>query len=91
MGNSPELGEWDNGAAVPLSRAGSCSWQCMTIIKKENFPISYKYILKNKNEEVVSETGADRLMSFDSSAKKPTSMILAADGSFRVCISHAFL
>ena len=91
MGNSPELGEWNNGAAVPLSRAGGCSWHCMTVIKREEFPISYKYILKNKNEEVVPENGADRLMSLDSSAKKPTSMILAADGSFRVCTSHKFL
>jgi hypothetical protein len=85
VGNIPELGEWDDGAALPLSSSvgDDFLWQCMTTVRRENFPIHYKYILKNRFGEVVSETGADRELKCDS-ARKPAAMVITSDGSFQV-------
>ncbi|CAK9278762.1 unnamed protein product [Sphagnum jensenii] len=84
VGNIPELGEWDDGAALPLSSSvgDDFLWQCMTTVRRENFPIHYKYILKNRFGEVVSETGADRELKCDS-ARKPAAMVITSDGSFQ--------
>ncbi len=85
VGNIPELGEWDDGAALPLTSSvgDDFLWQCMTTVRRENFPIHYKYILKNRFGEVVSETGADRELKCDS-ARKPAAMVITSDGSFQV-------
>ncbi len=91
VGNIPELGEWDDGAALPLtsSLGDDFLWQCMTTVRRENFPIHYKYILKNRFGEVVSETGADRELKCES-ARKPAAMVITSDGSFQVLFFFLF-
>jgi hypothetical protein len=84
-GSSPELGNLNNEEAVPLSKAGHHYWQCTSIIRREEFPIKYKYMLKSKSGEVTPEIGTERVLSFFSNTKEPASMIIASDGGFRVC------
>ena len=84
-GSSSELGEWNYAAAIPLSNEGGYSWQCMVIIPRENFPVSYKYLLKSENGTATIENSDDRVLSLSPTTTKPSSMIIAADGSFRVC------
>jgi 4-alpha-glucanotransferase len=88
-GSSKELGEWDNAEAIPLSHEGGYNWQCMVILPRDDIAVSYKYILKNKSEIVTPENSEYRVLSLISTSKKPSEMIIAADGSFRVCTVHA--
>jgi len=83
-GSSKELGEWDNAEAIPLSQEGGYNWQCMVILPRDDFPVSYKYILKSKSGIVTPEDSENRVLSLISTTKKPSVMIIAADGSFRV-------
>lgn len=87
-GSSKELGEWNSAEATPLSHEGGYNWQCMVIIPREDFPVSYKYILKSKSGTVTPEDSENRVLSVSSTTKKPSVMIIAADGSFRVCTAH---
>jgi len=87
-GSSKELGEWNYAEAIPLSHEGGYNWQCMVVIPREDMPLSYKYILKNKNGMVAPENSENRILSLSSTTKKPSVMIIAADGSFRVCTVH---
>ncbi|KAG0604636.1 hypothetical protein M758_10G186000 [Ceratodon purpureus] len=82
-GSSSELGVWNNAAAIPLSNEGGSSWQCMVVIPREDFPLSYKYLLKSKSGMDTFENSENRVLSLSSTTKKPSSMIIAADGSFR--------
>ncbi|CAM6114987.1 unnamed protein product [Calypogeia fissa] len=82
-GSATGVGKWDNAIAVQLHRLGSSSWQADVPIRKAEFSLRYKYILKNKAGDVVPELGADRELSLDASAMKPSALLIASDGYFR--------
>lgn len=50
--------------------------------------MSYKYILKNSSGVVTYENDENRVLSLSLSAKKSSSVLIAADGSFRVSLSQ---
>lgn len=92
-GSATALGKWDNETAVELHRSDGSSWQADVSIKKDEFSLRYKYILKNRAGDVVPELGADRELGLDTASAKPSAMIVASDGYFRVRRSslHVFL
>lgn len=63
----------------------------MLTIPRDDFPFSYKYLLKNKSGMVTIENSDNRVLSLSPTTKKPSSMVIAADGSFRVCTPHLFI
>lgn len=88
-GSSPAFGKWSSETALPLSRAGGSAWQIDCVLKRADFPIRYKYILKDKAGEVVPEAGADKELDVDSFARKTLAMLIVSDGYFRVRVCHA--
>lgn len=84
LGSASSLGKWDNEAAVPLYRVGGSLWQAEVMIKRADFSLRYKYILRNRAGDVVPELGADRELSLDTSARMPSTLIVVSDGFFRV-------
>ncbi|KAG6552731.1 hypothetical protein Mapa_005678 [Marchantia paleacea] len=83
LGSASSLGKWDNEAAVPLYRVGGSLWQAEVMIKRGDFSLRYKYILRNRAGDVVPELGADRELSLDTSARMPSALIIVSDGFFR--------
>ncbi|XP_024395916.1 4-alpha-glucanotransferase DPE2 [Physcomitrium patens] len=83
IGSSSELGQWNNEAAIALSNTVGYSWECLVSISRTEFPVSYKYILKNSSGVVTYENDENRVLSLSLSAKKSSSVLIAADGSFR--------
>jgi hypothetical protein len=83
-GNTQELGGWDNIRAVALNHTGGSTWQVDVPLTRASFPICYKYLLKDQSGGVVPEEGADIELALDTTARKPSTMIVVNDGHFRV-------
>lgn len=86
-GNRQELGGWDNTRAVPLAQTGGSTWEVDVPLSRSLFPIQYKYLLKDNKGGVVPEEGADIELALDTTARKPSTMIVVNDGHFRVSFS----
>ncbi|GAQ80801.1 4-alpha-glucanotransferase [Klebsormidium nitens] len=82
-GNRQELGGWDNTRAVPLVQTGGSTWEVDVPLSRALFPIQYKYLLKDNKGGVVPEEGADIELALDTTARKPSTMIVVNDGHFR--------
>ncbi len=63
-GNTDELGNNDPGKAVPMEFLNEEFWQCNIEIKRKDLQndISYKYFLKNNDDELLYEWGNDRII-----------------------------
>lgn len=83
VGSATSLGEWETDAALPLVHTSSSVWEADATIKRAEFPIRYKYILKDKEGQIVLEHGDDIELGLDTSARKPSLMIFVSDGNFR--------
>lgn len=66
-GNTEELGNNLPEKALPMEYLNEDFWHCNIEIKKNEAqsPVVYKYILKNKDGELLFEWGNDRLIEFD--------------------------
>lgn len=63
-GNTEELGMGDPKKAIPMEYLNDEFWHASIVIHKKNFPkegVTYKYYLKNKEDQLVSEWGFDRV------------------------------
>jgi 4-alpha-glucanotransferase len=63
-GNTEELGMGDPQKAIPMEYLNDEFWHASIVIHKKNFPkegVTYKYYLKNKEDQLVSEWGFDRV------------------------------
>src|SRR5690606_29770113 len=64
-GNVAELGNDDPSQALPMQYLDSEFWQAGIETNRKNLPksgVSYKYYLKNKDGELISEWGNDRII-----------------------------
>src|SRR5690606_28780218 len=64
-GNVAELGNDDPSQALPMQYLDSEFWQAGIEINRKSLPksgVSYKYYLKNKDGELISEWGNDRII-----------------------------
>ncbi|HPT32888.1 MAG TPA: 4-alpha-glucanotransferase, partial [Prolixibacteraceae bacterium] len=52
-GSPASMGSWDEKKAVPLGNQGFPEWQGKVTIPAADFPVSYKYIIKDDREETL--------------------------------------
>lgn len=65
-GSEPELGSWDTGKAKELSYLPGDVWSAEAVFEGDgNISFEYKYILKDKNDKIVWESGPNRAFSTD--------------------------
>jgi 4-alpha-glucanotransferase len=75
-GNIKELGEWDKKKVVSLHETDFPEWETNIVLKKNQFPIIYKYcIVDSKSKEVVFEETEDRIMYVGEKTLKNKSLI----------------
>uniref|UniRef100_A0A0D6QV62 4-alpha-glucanotransferase n=1 Tax=Araucaria cunninghamii TaxID=56994 RepID=A0A0D6QV62_ARACU len=82
-GSASALGNWNFKESVRLSHCGDASLQAYCIIRTDEFPIRYKYFVKDKSTKIIPEIGSDRELSLDSIPRRSLTMIFLSDGSFR--------
>jgi len=82
-GSASALGNWELKEAVRLSYFGDAHWQVDCTIRRDEFPIRYKYVLKDKSTRIIPEVGSDRELSLDSVSGRLATVIFVSDGSFR--------
>ncbi len=70
VGNTKELGNEKEDAAIKMDLCGNDSWSCSVNISKSNSPLSYRYIVKNVDGSVKREWGSPRSLSLPSEIKK---------------------
>jgi 4-alpha-glucanotransferase len=65
-GDADELGNDDLASAIPMEYLNEEFWSCSLDIKKKELQktISYRYILKNEDGELLAEWGNDRVIEF---------------------------
>lgn len=81
-GGVAALGKWVLGKALRLSALAGSIWQGECVLTVDEFPLRYKYIVKDQ-AEVIPESGPDREICFDGSSKKHPSMMVISDGYFK--------
>ena len=59
-GESAALGDWKPEQAVALTNVGPNEWAVALDAEKLNFPVSYKFILKEENKKTQWESGPNR-------------------------------
>lgn len=82
IGSPSKLGQWKTEGALKLSYAGDSVWVVESVMKKDEFPIKYRYCKYGKDKKLALETGANRELSVDFSANQPKYIILS-DGQIR--------
>ncbi len=65
MGNQDILGNWNEDDALTMSYQGEGKWVTQIQVSPETPTISYSYLLKKKNGEIVSEWGNARAICTD--------------------------
>lgn len=81
IGNHARLGQWKVQDGLKLGYAGELVWEADFVIKRDDFPIKYKY---GKYSKAVTslETGPNREISIDFSKNQPQYIFLS-DGMSR--------
>ncbi|KAL2630387.1 hypothetical protein R1flu_015073 [Riccia fluitans] len=82
-GSASSLGRWVNETAIPLHRVGGSLLQADVIIGRHELPLKYRYIIRNRAGDVISEMGGDRTLSSEPSAERISALIIVSDGYFR--------
>lgn len=82
IGSPSKLGQWKTEGALKLSYAGDSVWAAESVLKKDEFPIKYRYCKLGKDKKLALETGANRELSVDFTANQPKYIILS-DGQIR--------
>ncbi|KAJ4977566.1 hypothetical protein NE237_008346 [Protea cynaroides] len=81
VGSSPRLGQWKVQDGLKLSYAGELFWQADCVMRKDEFPIKYRYCQSRQTGNTSLEVGSNRELSIDS--KSPPKYICLSDGFFR--------
>ncbi|XP_057770458.1 4-alpha-glucanotransferase DPE2 [Salvia miltiorrhiza] len=82
IGSTLKLGQWKTEGALKLSYAGESVWVAESVMKKDEFPVKYRYCKYGKAKKLALEIGANRELSVDFSASQPKYIILS-DGQIR--------
>ncbi|XP_010251909.1 PREDICTED: 4-alpha-glucanotransferase DPE2 isoform X2 [Nelumbo nucifera] len=83
IGSSTKLGMWKVEDGLKLNYAGESFWQADCVMKKDEFPIKYRYCQSGKTGNVSVEVGSNRELSVDSTLQSPPRYICLSDGIFR--------
>lgn len=77
------LGKWNLEKSLRLSSVGGFCWQGECMVNQNDFPLRYKYIVKDETK-VISEVGpADRELCLDGAKKSRPIMMIVDDGYFK--------
>ncbi|KAK9289814.1 hypothetical protein L1049_007974 [Liquidambar formosana] len=82
IGSSAKLGKWKVQDGVKLSYAGESIWKADCMMRKEDFPIKYRYCKYGMAGNFSLETGPNRDLSVDFSNDQPKFVFLS-DGMLR--------
>ncbi|XP_047953128.1 4-alpha-glucanotransferase DPE2 [Salvia hispanica] len=82
IGSPSKLGQWKTEGALKLSYAGESVWVAESVLKKDEFPVKYRYCKYGKTKKLALEIGANRELSVNFSAGQPNYIILS-DGQIR--------
>ncbi|XP_057971656.1 4-alpha-glucanotransferase DPE2 [Malania oleifera] len=81
IGSPAKLGDWRIQDGLKLSYAGESIWQADCEMRKDDFPIKYKYCKYGRTGNTSLEIGSNRELSIDSSNKPK--FIYLSDGMLR--------
>ncbi|XP_042003319.1 4-alpha-glucanotransferase DPE2-like [Salvia splendens] len=77
IGSPSKLGQWKTDGALKLSYADESVWVAESVIKKDEFPVKYRYCKYGKTKKLALEIGANRELSVNFSASQPNYIILS--------------
>ena len=78
------MGGWDPRMAVPMTRTCGTLWEANVILPRDEFPLRYKYCVRDGFGAALPEYGPDKELTLDMTARKQPSMIVVSDNHFRV-------
>lgn len=82
-GSVSQLGHWRVQDALRLSYAGESIWKADCVMRKDDFPIEYKYFQNHMGQDASLEVGPNRELTVDLSANNPPNYVSVSDGTFR--------
>lgn len=82
-GSAPQLGQWRVEDGLRLSYTGDYSWEAYAVVRKDHFPIKYKYCQSSKQGGISPEIGPYRVLALDMSSNSLPKYVSLSDGSFR--------
>ncbi|PIN19639.1 4-alpha-glucanotransferase [Handroanthus impetiginosus] len=82
IGSPLKLGSWKIEDGLKLGYAGESIWVAEAVMKKDDFPIKYRYCKYDKSKKIALETGGNRELTVDFSISQPKYIILS-DGLMR--------
>lgn len=82
IGSSTKLGQWKVQDGVKLSYAGESTWHADCLMRKDEFPIKYKYCKYGMSGNFSLENGPNRDLHLDFSSNQPNYTFLS-DGMMR--------
>ncbi|XP_078442924.1 disproportionating enzyme 2 [Wolffia australiana] len=82
-GNTSQLGSWEAHNGLRLSYVGESVWQGGCAMRKDDFPIQYKYCQTKTYGESSLELGPNRELIVDSETGHPPHFVFLSDGAFR--------
>ncbi|XAR48322.1 4-alpha-glucanotransferase [Bertholletia excelsa] len=85
IGSSMKLGKWKVQDGLKLKYAGESIWEADCLMRREDFPIKYKYSKYGKAGNFSLEIGPNRELLVDFSASQPSQpqYIILSDGMMR--------
>ncbi|XP_072996367.1 4-alpha-glucanotransferase DPE2 [Typha latifolia] len=82
-GSVSQLGQWRVQDGLPLSYAGESIWKADCLLKKDDFPIKYKYGQITKGKQTTLEVGPYRELVVDIASNDRPKYVILSDGAFR--------
>uniref|UniRef100_A0A1D1Y9G6 4-alpha-glucanotransferase n=3 Tax=Anthurium amnicola TaxID=1678845 RepID=A0A1D1Y9G6_9ARAE len=82
-GSTSQLGHWNAQNGLRLFYAGESIWQAYCVMKKDDFPIKYKYSQNRKTGDALLEIGPNRELTAGLATSHPSNYVYLSDGSFR--------
>lgn len=82
-GSVPQLGQWKAQDGLKLCYAGESIWRADCVMRKDDFPIKYKYCRVSTVQGASLEVGPNRELVVDLASNCPPNCIMLSDGTFR--------
>ncbi|XP_011079098.1 4-alpha-glucanotransferase DPE2 [Sesamum indicum] len=82
IGSPSNLGRWKIEDGLKLNYAGESVWLAGSVMRKDDFPIKYRYCKYSKAKNLALETGGNRELFVDFSTSQPKYIVLS-DGLMR--------
>lgn len=83
IGTTSQLGQWRAQDGLKLSYAGDSIWQADCLVRKDEFPVKYKYYKCCKVQGMSMEIGPSRELVLDLASINLPNYISLSDGPFR--------